>query len=262
MKACFGVVCVERQTCAVFEITVRDHGHALFEDAIVEDDVEAHPIGERGYDDAVQHRAGSIPYRRRTADLPVRVRRPSRGRGAADRTLAISVPIGQSVRMELGAPLRRPSEMKRIAGLAVMLVSIVGCASSHSSSTPPTSTRAPTTSSAAETTTPPMCRGCGLPAAHAASLCATAYGGTVVESAATDVGTVRAAGIGLVGGMFKKAFPGVNDGEFAAWCILQTTPHCYDEAAVAVNDARQHIVNAGCGWPDGPPRAGPPYWTE
>ena len=135
-----------------------------------------------------------------------------------------------------------------MAAVAVMLVSIVGCAASHSSSTAPTSTLVPATgSSVAPANSLPR------PAADAASLCATAYGAAVVESAATDVRTVRKAGIGIVGGMFKKAFPGVNDDAFAAWCMLRTTAHCYDEAAVAVNGVRRRIVNAGCGWPAGPP---------
>jgi hypothetical protein len=84
----------------------------------------------------------------------------------------------------------------------------------------------------------------------------------VVGSAATDARTVRESGIGVVGGMFKKSFPGVNDEEFAAWCMLATGRDCYDEWAIAVNGAREHIVNAGCGWRNGPPRAGPPYWTD
>ncbi|MDQ1478859.1 MAG: hypothetical protein QOE62_4088 [Actinomycetota bacterium] len=84
----------------------------------------------------------------------------------------------------------------------------------------------------------------------------------MVESAATNARTVREAGIGIVGGMFKKAFPGVNDEEFAAWCMVATGPHCYDESAVAATGALQHIASAGCGWRNGPPRAGPPGWTD
>jgi hypothetical protein len=154
--------------------------------------------------------------------------------------------------------------MKRIAGLVVILVSIVGCTSSHRTSTAPTPVSAPTIGRTTATTSPSTCRGCGLPrpTAHAAALCATAFGDTVVESAATNARTVREAGIGVVGGMFKKAFPGVNDGEFAAWCMVATGPGCYDESAVAATGALQHIVSAGCGWRNGPPRAGPPDWTD
>jgi hypothetical protein len=96
----------------------------------------------------------------------------------------------------------------------------------------------------------------------AGSLCASAFGARVVETAATNARTVRHAGIGVVGGMFNKAFPGASDDDFAAWCMLATGAHCYDEWAIAVHGARQHIVNAGCGWRKGPPRAGPPYWTD
>ena len=93
---------------------------------------------------------------------------------------------------------------------------------------------------------------------HAQTLCHDTFGRRAIESVATTVGAVRASGIGLLGGVFASAFRGSRDAEFAAWCMIETAPHCYDESAVATDGGRVHIAEAGCGWP---PRAGPAYWT-
>jgi hypothetical protein len=96
----------------------------------------------------------------------------------------------------------------------------------------------------------------------AQALCAAAFGKAVVEAAATTVGDVRASGIGIVGRVFRNAFPGVADDSFAAWCMVETPArHCYDESAVSADGSKVHIAGAGCGWPAGPPPAGPAYWT-
>jgi hypothetical protein len=60
----------------------------------------------------------------------------------------------------------------------------------------------------------------------------------------------------------RKAFPGLDNGAFAAWCMVETPArHCYDESAVSADGSKVHIATAGCGSPAGPPAAGPAYWT-
>jgi hypothetical protein len=61
--------------------------------------------------------------------------------------------------------------------------------------------------------------------------------------------------------MFTAAFAKASNADFAAWCMVKTAPHCYEESAVASNGTKVLIASAGCGWPHGPPRAGPAYWT-
>jgi hypothetical protein len=92
-------------------------------------------------------------------------------------------------------------------------------------------------------------------------LCHEAFGSKVAAAKATTVADVRKAGVGLVGEVFRTAFLPSPNKTFAAWCIVTTAYHCYDEWAVAANGARRHIATAGCGWPHGTPFAGPPYWT-
>jgi hypothetical protein len=96
---------------------------------------------------------------------------------------------------------------------------------------------------------------------RAQALCRTAFGQALVEAAPTTVGAVRESGIGLVGGFFRDAFPGVANDDFATWCMITTSADCYDESALAANGAQVHIASAGCGWPTGPPPAGPAHWT-
>jgi hypothetical protein len=94
-------------------------------------------------------------------------------------------------------------------------------------------------------------------------MCRDHVGGDVVDAAPTNVAMVRRTGIGLVGGQFRNAFPRATDGrDFAWWCMVQTRAHCYDEWAVAITGDHVHIDTVGCGWPSGPPRAGPPIWTD
>jgi hypothetical protein len=62
--------------------------------------------------------------------------------------------------------------------------------------------------------------------------------------------------------LFRNAFPGLDNGAFAAWCMVETPArHCYDESAVSADGSKVHIATAGCGSPAGPPAAGPAYWT-
>jgi hypothetical protein len=152
--------------------------------------------------------------------------------------------------------------VKRIAFVAVLVVLGVACSASHERSSSPTSTSAATSSSTTVTTSPPTCRGCRRPVLTADVLCAKAFGKEVVGTAATTVGVVRRSGVGLIDDVFKAAFPRVRDDQLAAWCMLSTSPGCYDESAVAVNGARQHIADAGCGWTKARPHAGPPIWTD
>ena len=86
--------------------------------------------------------------------------------------------------------------------------------------------------------------------------------GDVVEASLTTAARIRRAGVGLVGGVFKKAFPKARATDRAAWCMVETRANCYDEWAVAITGERVHIADAGCGWSKGPPRAGPPVWTD
>jgi hypothetical protein len=150
--------------------------------------------------------------------------------------------------------------MKRIVSVTVLLVLGAACSGSHHRATPPSAT---TPSSAIGPTRPSTCAGCQRAVATTAgALCARAFGKQVVGTAATTAGAVRRSGIGLVGGVFKGAFPGVRDDELAAWCMLSTSPGCYDESAVAANGLRQHIAAAGCGWSKSPPHPGPAIWTD
>lgn len=96
---------------------------------------------------------------------------------------------------------------------------------------------------------------------RAQALCRSAFRESVVEAMPTTVGVVRESGLGVVGGFFRSAFPGVTNDGFATWCMLRTSTDCYDESALAAEGAQVHIASAGCGWPSGPPRAGPAYWT-
>jgi hypothetical protein len=153
--------------------------------------------------------------------------------------------------------------MKRIVSVTVLIVLGAACSDSHDRTSLPTLPSTTTSSSATVPTRPSTCAGCQRSVAAAAGvLCARAFGKQVVGSAATTVGVVRRSGIGLAGGVFRAAFPGVRDDELAAWCMLSTTPGCYDESAVAVNGARQHIAVAGCGWSKGPPHPGAATWTD
>ncbi len=169
---------------------------------------------------------------------------------------------GQYERVELGQPRQRRTRVMRIVCVATVAVIAAACSASRPRASSSTSTQPLTTRSTSAATNPPMCRGCGLPHVTPGVLCAQAFGNEVVGSAETTVGVVRRSGIGLVGGVFKAAFPGVDDAELAAWCMLSTSPGCYDESAVAVNGARQHIAAVGCGWAKRPPHAGPPIWTD
>jgi hypothetical protein len=92
-------------------------------------------------------------------------------------------------------------------------------------------------------------------------LCERVLHRSVVRAAGANVGKVRAAGVGLVGNFFKSAFPGAPPTAGAAWCIVETSSRCYDEWAVSTLNTSAHIIGAGCGWTQGGPRPGPPYWT-
>jgi hypothetical protein len=169
--------------------------------------------------------------------------------------------IGQSGRVELSPLVRRRTRVKRFLLVTGLVLIAAACSASHSRASSTTSTR-PATARNTTATGTPTCRGCGRPAVTPAVLCAQAFGKTVVSSAGTTVGVVRQSGIGLEGGVFKAAFPSAHDADRAAWCMLSTSSGCYDESAVASNGERQHIAAPGCGWSNGPPRAGPAIWTD
>jgi hypothetical protein len=153
--------------------------------------------------------------------------------------------------------------MKRIVSVAVLVVLGAACSGSHRRASSPTPPSATTSSDATVPTRSSTCAGCQRSvAATAGALCEKAFGKEVVGSAGTTVGVVRRSGIGIVGGVFKAAFPGLRDDQLAAWCMLATSPGCYDESAVAMNGVRQHIAVAGCGWSKGPPHPGPAIWTD
>lgn len=173
---------------------------------------------------------------------PFGVTYPRHGAGTSRRTVLGA----RAVVLNVGAA------MKRTLLVLVLLVLVAGCDSGMSSSPKHgqdnLGTRPPDSSA--------MPQG-----ARAQKLCRDTFGRGAVESAATTVGRVRASGIGVLGGVFASAFRGSPDTDFAAWCMIKTDPHCYDESAVAATGDRVHIAPAGCGSPSGPPRAGPAYWT-
>jgi hypothetical protein len=145
---------------------------------------------------------------------------------------------------------------RRIALMPLIIVLLGACSAGHHDDA--SSHQPATTTSATNPATVTQRSGIS----PSTLLCEDVLHASVVRAAATTVADVRAAGVGVVGHVYERAFPGTSGKVSAAWCILHTSTDCYDDWAVSAVRTSVHIMDAGCGWKQGGPAAGPPVWTD